>query len=449
MPDGFEVRGVVEGFYGPPWTHQARRDVLDFVAARGMNAYVYAPKDDPFHRARWREPYPAAELDALVDLHRHCRSLDVRFGFALSPGLDVDAGAQTDREAVMAKLLAFATEGVDWFVLAFDDVPMRDGAGAAHADLCGWLRERVEGRLSVVPTDYVGTARSAYLDDLAAGLPADVDLLWTGTTVVPPTITAAEAEARRAATGEHPLIVWDNYPVNDAFMADSLHLGPVVGRDPRLVSVCAGLLANPMPQARASMVALATAADFLSDPAAYDPERSWERAIAAIGGEATPALRALGRACAASRLEPRVPLHDLVDGLEAGAPGAAKVLADDLEAAASLPAGLPEELATEIGPWAEQTAAEASVGLAALRALAGEGAGGEPWAAVWSRMGLLFQWSAARRASNRVAFGARFACYPGIVLDESGNVAVDGDLSLVEDANAIDRLCRLALGSRV
>jgi hyaluronoglucosaminidase len=36
----FAVRGVVEGFYGTPWTHEARRSVISFLARRGMNAYV-------------------------------------------------------------------------------------------------------------------------------------------------------------------------------------------------------------------------------------------------------------------------------------------------------------------------------------------------------------------------------------------------------------------------
>ena len=40
----FAVRGVVEGFYGTPWTHDARIEVMSFLAAHGMNAYAYAPK---------------------------------------------------------------------------------------------------------------------------------------------------------------------------------------------------------------------------------------------------------------------------------------------------------------------------------------------------------------------------------------------------------------------
>lgn len=49
-------RGSVEGFSGPPWSHAERLGLLGFARAVGLNEYVYAPKDDPFHRERWRDP---------------------------------------------------------------------------------------------------------------------------------------------------------------------------------------------------------------------------------------------------------------------------------------------------------------------------------------------------------------------------------------------------------
>jgi hyaluronoglucosaminidase len=54
VPRPFRLRGIVEGFSGRPWSFEARRDVLSFVAPLQMNAHVDAPKDDPFHRARDR-----------------------------------------------------------------------------------------------------------------------------------------------------------------------------------------------------------------------------------------------------------------------------------------------------------------------------------------------------------------------------------------------------------
>ena len=61
-------RGIIEGFYGAPWSHDERLAALRLAGRLKLNSYVYAPKDDPFHRERWREPYPADDLARLVDL---------------------------------------------------------------------------------------------------------------------------------------------------------------------------------------------------------------------------------------------------------------------------------------------------------------------------------------------------------------------------------------------
>ncbi|WP_269744652.1 beta-N-acetylglucosaminidase domain-containing protein [Saccharomonospora cyanea] len=64
------LRGTIEGFYGSPWTHTERLDQLAFYGDVKFNTYVYAPKDDPYHRDRWREPYPADKLAELGELVR-------------------------------------------------------------------------------------------------------------------------------------------------------------------------------------------------------------------------------------------------------------------------------------------------------------------------------------------------------------------------------------------
>ena len=50
-----QMNGVIEGFYGTPWTWDERALVCRGIAAAGGDTYVYAPKDDPLHRDRWRE----------------------------------------------------------------------------------------------------------------------------------------------------------------------------------------------------------------------------------------------------------------------------------------------------------------------------------------------------------------------------------------------------------
>jgi hyaluronoglucosaminidase len=95
----------------------------------------------------------------------------------------------------------------------------------------------------------------------------------------------ADAEAFARVTGRPPLY-WDNYPVNDVAMGYELHIGPYRGRDPELWRSSAGVVANGMELVESSKIALATIADYLRDPAGYDPEASWQTALRDVVGEA-------------------------------------------------------------------------------------------------------------------------------------------------------------------
>jgi hyaluronoglucosaminidase len=447
--------------------------VLSFVAALRMNAYVYAPKDDPFHRTRWREPYPPEEQAALGALAAHCRAIGVRFGFAISPGLDITYESEADRAQLDAKLAPLIDAGVDWFVLALDDIPAAPGLAARQAELATWLHGRVAEQrpgaaITVCPTEYVGTRPSPYLADLAHELPAEISLLWTGPTVCSPTITVADASSWTAAVAPHDVLLWDNYPVNDGTMTTRLHLGPYDGREPGLADTLGGVLLNPMVQPHASLVALATAARFLADPDGYEAEEAWAASLADVGREHAPALRVLAQACADGpvRSPADLELAALVRALdeESDGPdwiGAARAVCAVLRAARELPASMSEEstgaLGAEVAPWASAAAREAEAGLAAIRLLqrsrpvalidnAGRGRAAAPDAEllVEAVFGLVFSWSGAR-ANTEVTFGPRFAIYPAVVQTDSGRPAVDIDLAVIEDANAVDRLCRLAL----
>ena len=83
------LAGVIEGFYGQPWSAADRAELFDWMAAWGLNTYLYAPKDDLKHRALWREPYLPEEAAPLHDLIQRCRQRGLRFIHALGPGLDI------------------------------------------------------------------------------------------------------------------------------------------------------------------------------------------------------------------------------------------------------------------------------------------------------------------------------------------------------------------------
>jgi hyaluronoglucosaminidase len=145
-------------------------------------------------------------------------------------------------------------------------------------------------RLVICPVGYAGTEDTPYRRALSAELSDDVVVYWTGPEVVSHAIAREELDVATARFGGRELLLWDNYPVND-FAPKLLFLGPLRGRDSRLFEGrCAGLIANAMVQAIPSKLPLATVADFLRDPAGYDPRASFERALARYGGEVVAAL---------------------------------------------------------------------------------------------------------------------------------------------------------------
>ena len=64
------IRGSIEGFYGVPWSHEARLDQFAFYGKHKMNTYVYTPKDDLLLRAKWRTLYSGTSLPSSRSLLR-------------------------------------------------------------------------------------------------------------------------------------------------------------------------------------------------------------------------------------------------------------------------------------------------------------------------------------------------------------------------------------------
>lgn len=114
-------RGVVEGFYGTPWSQEARLSQLDFYGKYKMNVYIYGPKDDPYHRDKWRVEYPEAEARRLQVLLERAKMRGVNFYWAIHPGVDIK-WTNEDRDALMAKLEKMYELGVRSFAVFFDDI---------------------------------------------------------------------------------------------------------------------------------------------------------------------------------------------------------------------------------------------------------------------------------------------------------------------------------------
>jgi beta-N-acetylglucosaminidase len=314
VPGPLGIRGTIEGFYGRPYTTDERERLIRFMGARGMNAYVYAPKSDPKHRDQWREPYSAAELADFARIAAVGRESGVRVYFAISPGITFDPSDAADLPRLEDKLASVHRTGVDGFALLLDDI-FTPSAPALDPGVQARLVARTGEIVRSFGADvdywfignlYAGTADEyragtidrrlflyaeppvAYFDAYDALVPREVPILWTGPRVISPALRTEVARAVRELV-RRPLIAWDNYPANDVFQ-DDLFLGPYLGRDANLGEALDGIVCNLMTQPTAGLLAVATAADFMRDPGGYDPERSWHAAIADLGGDAADAL---------------------------------------------------------------------------------------------------------------------------------------------------------------
>jgi hypothetical protein len=292
----FQQTGIIEGFYGPAWSHQDRLDMLRFMGRVGFSHYYYAPKDDPFHREQWYEHYPDNALAQLAELAAVAEESGVTFVYAISPGATIVYASPTDYERLRQKLRTIEALGVKDFALFLDDVAPNLQHSAdieafaslaeAQASVINRLHRDLMttgASLAVTPTTYTSAwGDRDYLQRLGDLVAAEVPFFWTGIDVASPTITTSQA-SQWVALISRRLLIWDNYPVND-YARWRPFLGPVGGRAGDLPEHALGILANPMNEAHASMIPLATVAAYAADPYNYDSVAVRQRTLVQLYG---------------------------------------------------------------------------------------------------------------------------------------------------------------------
>ncbi len=295
----FKKRGYIEGFYGPTWKNEKRTSVMKLMASYGMNTFYYAPKDDLYHREKWRELYPEKELDELKNLFLLATENQMSFCWAVGPGLTYKYTSEEDFNLLLEKFKSIYNIGVRNFGLLLDDIPWEfqyeedekafDSVVDAHIYLVNKtyiaLKELDSSvTLTVCPTQYSGDANQYYVTKFGSNIPYDVSMFWTGAEICSRVLTVREADELANSTKHKPLY-WDNFPVNDCEMYHEMHMGALIGRDKELYKHCEGLISNVMEYAECSKVPLLTVADYLWNPLSYNPQNSLQNAHKEILGE--------------------------------------------------------------------------------------------------------------------------------------------------------------------
>ncbi|XP_050176948.1 protein O-GlcNAcase-like isoform X2 [Myiozetetes cayanensis] len=300
--------GVVEGFYGRPWSMEQRKLLFQWLKHRGLNCYMYAPKDELKHRLLWREPYTEHEAVCMQSLIEAARNQGVEFVFAISAGQDMVFSSAGDRLLLQQKLRQVAAMGCCSFALLFDDIDPcmcqadRDvfpSLAQAHASVANEVYQEL-GQPSVFlfcPTEYCSSlcspspSQSCYLQTIGQELLPGISVIWTGPKVVSQELSAALLEEVEGVLRRRP-VIWDNLYAND-YDCRRVFLGPYMGRAPGLMPRLHGLLLNPNCELQASFIPIHTLGTWFQSElgSCANPDHTGMEMVAALGDSQCPKER--------------------------------------------------------------------------------------------------------------------------------------------------------------
>lgn len=299
-----QYRGFIEGYYGIPWSVEDRISLMQFGGDFKMNAYIFAPKDDPYHNSQWRELYPEKELADISRMVAAGTASKCRFIWAIHPfmnqGIDTN-NYDESLEVVKAKFQQLYEAGVRQFAISADDASSNTNVQVKLLnDMSAWVKSKGDCyNLVFVPMIYCTAAASwGYGISLASyynalkEVDADVEFMWTGEWVCHPA-TQATFNNFKSISGREPFM-WLNWPVNDVNHA-RLVMGPAENcvLNTGGVTGFKGIVTNPLEQAEASKTSLFAIADYTWNTAAFDCEKSWADSFQYIDAGASDSLHEL------------------------------------------------------------------------------------------------------------------------------------------------------------
>lgn len=272
--------GVVEGFYGRPWTPEQRLSLLKWMSTAGLNAYFYSPKDDPKHRTFWYEPYSREEGLQLASFIRQCRAQGIAFIYGIAPGLHAEFDPKVMERRMRLKVEQVRQLGCRDFAFLFDDIPAEgspvhlarygtwSGAHIAWAHLMGDVLRKTDPqtRLLFCPTPYCSSfagplEENEYLNDIGARLDSSIGVLWTGEDIVSRTITVDHLQRVKRVLRRRP-VLWDNLFAND-YDLRRIYFGPYGDRNLEIRNHVEGIFLNPNCEFHANHVPFHTFASFV------------------------------------------------------------------------------------------------------------------------------------------------------------------------------------------
>ena len=323
------TRGFIEGYYGNPWSVEDRSDLMTYGGYYKLNAYFYAPKDDPKHRVQWRSLYTEDELTWIKQLADAGNASKCRFVYGIHPfpgndpfGINKNEdGYQKDLTDLKAKLKQVIDQGVRQVAILADDFANPGGELGLRLvnDITTWLETEVKSQypdmkttLPYIPFDYMGNGSSNEFTSLKQA-PENVQLVMTGGRIWGE-VTQNFSQTFKNNTGRAPYY-WINWPCSDnskkhlIMGGNDTFLHP--GVDPTLIE---GIMLNPMQQSEANKSALFAVADYSWNiwETKAEADQNWNDSFkymdhnTAIETEASAALREISKHMINQNMDSRV-----------------------------------------------------------------------------------------------------------------------------------------------
>lgn len=291
MKQGFNL-GVIEGFYGKPWSWKTREQYSEFLLKQGYGAYIYGPKFDLKLREHWQQPWSDAEFSHLKQLAQCYQQAGLKFGIALSPYEVYQHWNDDTRRALTTKMAEVNAIGADILCILFDDM-RGDVPNLAinQSEICDFIGQQSQAsEIIMCPTYYsddlvleriFGAKPVDYLEDLGQQLDSQFDVFWTGPSVWSVSYPPAHL-IRVAQQLQRKPVIWDNYPVNDMKNWHYLFMRAFKDRLASMPSLTRGHFVNPMNQAQLSKISLHSVPRIYAQGEAYDPDVALRQALAEL-----------------------------------------------------------------------------------------------------------------------------------------------------------------------
>lgn len=300
-----KYRGIMEGFYGHPYSIESRLNLLEYCKRYKMNYYGYGPKADPYHAGNWRLDYPSSVTDAernlgqltasdMADIAAKAKECNVDFVWIIHPSLGSYSINLSWTSDIMTKFEHLYSLGVRHFGVSVDDMsghPSNQGQLAADVQAAidakwntdGTPESNRVGPVLFTPTVYALNYGSSYVLQSLSSIDSKIDVAFTGYDCFS-NVRASSFTTMANYIGRDPVFWWNN-PVNDDY-DEFLYLHGLTARwtieQQGAVSRMKGFLLNPMNQGQASKVCLFSGADYAWNPEAFDEQSSWEASLRSI-----------------------------------------------------------------------------------------------------------------------------------------------------------------------